>query len=184
MIEFMGELRGLTRAEAKQRARRRGSSGSASAQWAKNKVQDLSKGMQQKVQFATALIHEPELRDPRRAVERPRSDQRRGAARGRRGDPRRAAAPCCSRRTRWSRPRRSATRCASSRAARRSSTASSRDIKRASAAEGVIALGFADDASQASAPQARSPIQRSSIERAAAAPGRARRLRGRCSPTA
>ena len=31
------------------------------AQWAKNKVQDLSKGMQQKVQFATALIHEPAL---------------------------------------------------------------------------------------------------------------------------
>ena len=30
-------------------------------QWLNNKVQDLSKGMQQKVQFATALIHEPEL---------------------------------------------------------------------------------------------------------------------------
>src|SRR6185369_6564133 len=30
-------------------------------QWAGNKVQDLSKGMQQKVQFATAMIHEPEL---------------------------------------------------------------------------------------------------------------------------
>src|SRR6185369_9432106 len=29
--------------------------------WGKNKVQDLSKGMQQKVQFATALIHEPAL---------------------------------------------------------------------------------------------------------------------------
>ncbi|HWU87842.1 MAG TPA: ATP-binding cassette domain-containing protein, partial [Kofleriaceae bacterium] len=29
--------------------------------WTKNKVQDLSKGMQQKVQFATALIHEPAL---------------------------------------------------------------------------------------------------------------------------
>jgi ABC-2 type transport system ATP-binding protein len=58
MIEFMGELRGLKRAEAKRRAavwlERLGL-----AQWAKNKVQDLSKGMQQKVQFATALIHEP-----------------------------------------------------------------------------------------------------------------------------
>ena len=61
MIEFMGELRGLSAREAKTRARRSGSSGSASAQWAKNKVQDLSKGMQQKVQFATALIHEPAL---------------------------------------------------------------------------------------------------------------------------
>jgi len=60
MIEFMGELRGLARAESKQRAAawldRLGLQ-----QWAKNKVQDLSKGMQQKVQFATALIHEPAL---------------------------------------------------------------------------------------------------------------------------
>jgi len=60
MIEFMGELRGLARAESKKRAAawldRLGLE-----QWAKNKVQDLSKGMQQKVQFATALIHEPAL---------------------------------------------------------------------------------------------------------------------------
>ena len=60
MIEFMGELRGLSRSESKKRAGawldRLGLQ-----QWAKNKVQDLSKGMQQKVQFATALIHEPAL---------------------------------------------------------------------------------------------------------------------------
>jgi ABC-2 type transport system ATP-binding protein len=60
MITFMGELRGLSASEAKKRAGnwldRLGLS-----QWAKNKVQDLSKGMQQKVQFATALIHEPAL---------------------------------------------------------------------------------------------------------------------------
>ncbi|HET9484071.1 MAG TPA: ATP-binding cassette domain-containing protein [Xanthomonadales bacterium] len=60
MIEFMGTLRGLPRPEAKKRSAewldRLGL-----AQWAKNKVQDLSKGMQQKVQFATALIHEPAL---------------------------------------------------------------------------------------------------------------------------
>ena len=60
MVTFMGELRGLTSTEAKKRARawldRLGL-----AQWLNNKVQDLSKGMQQKVQFATALIHEPEL---------------------------------------------------------------------------------------------------------------------------
>jgi ABC-2 type transport system ATP-binding protein len=60
MIIFMGELRGLKHREAKARAskwlERLGL-----AQWAKNKVQDLSKGMAQKVQFATALIHEPEL---------------------------------------------------------------------------------------------------------------------------
>jgi ABC-2 type transport system ATP-binding protein len=60
MIELIGELRGLARAEARRRAGhwldRLGLQ-----QWTKNKVQDLSKGMQQKVQFATALIHEPDL---------------------------------------------------------------------------------------------------------------------------
>ncbi|MEO6774352.1 MAG: ATP-binding cassette domain-containing protein [Kofleriaceae bacterium] len=60
MVSFMGELRGLSGREAKRRAQmwleRLGL-----AQWTKNKVQDLSKGMQQKVQFATALIHEPAL---------------------------------------------------------------------------------------------------------------------------
>ena len=60
MIVFMGELRGLKHHEAKVRAHtwldRLGL-----ADWSKNKVQDLSKGMAQKVQFATALIHEPAL---------------------------------------------------------------------------------------------------------------------------
>ena len=60
MIAFFGELRGLTGRDARTRARawleRLGL-----GQWEKNKVQDLSKGMQQKVQFAGALIHEPEL---------------------------------------------------------------------------------------------------------------------------
>jgi ABC-2 type transport system ATP-binding protein len=60
MIQFMGELRGLTARDAKKRTatwlERLGL-----GQWSDNQVQDLSKGMQQKVQFATALIHEPEL---------------------------------------------------------------------------------------------------------------------------
>ena len=60
MVSFMGELRGLSGAVARARAEawlvRLGL-----AEWLKNKVQDLSKGMQQKVQFATALIHEPAL---------------------------------------------------------------------------------------------------------------------------
>jgi ABC-2 type transport system ATP-binding protein len=60
MISFMGELRGLTSRDARGRAgawlERLGL-----AQWSKNRVQDLSKGMQQKVQFASTLIHEPEL---------------------------------------------------------------------------------------------------------------------------
>jgi ABC-2 type transport system ATP-binding protein len=60
MVEFMGELRGLTRADARTRGaqwlERLGL-----GKWTKNRVQDLSKGMQQKVQFATALLHEPQL---------------------------------------------------------------------------------------------------------------------------
>jgi ABC-2 type transport system ATP-binding protein len=60
MIVFMAELRGLAHGEAKQRGLR-WLDRLGLADWAKNKVQDLSKGMAQKVQFATALIHEPEL---------------------------------------------------------------------------------------------------------------------------
>src|SRR2546423_13024327 len=60
MIAFMAELRGLSPAESKQRAGKWLERLGLGA-WAKNKVQDLSKGMQQKVQFVTALIHEPEL---------------------------------------------------------------------------------------------------------------------------
>ncbi|MEZ4366076.1 MAG: ATP-binding cassette domain-containing protein [Kofleriaceae bacterium] len=60
MLRFMGELRGLAGVEARRRAgawlERLGLTA-----WAGNKVEDLSKGMQQKVQFVTALIHEPEL---------------------------------------------------------------------------------------------------------------------------
>ncbi len=60
MLRFFGELRGLTGREA---ARRAGAwlERLDIAGWASNKVQDLSKGMQQKVQFAGALIHEPAL---------------------------------------------------------------------------------------------------------------------------
>ncbi|HEY0255655.1 MAG TPA: ATP-binding cassette domain-containing protein [Kofleriaceae bacterium] len=60
MVAFMGELRGMTAAEAKARAQK-WLERLGLQQWLNNKVQDLSKGMQQKVQFATALIHEPEL---------------------------------------------------------------------------------------------------------------------------
>jgi ABC-2 type transport system ATP-binding protein len=60
MLAFMAELRGLTRRDARGRAglwlERLGL-----GQWAQNKIQDLSKGMQQKVQFAAAIIHEPDL---------------------------------------------------------------------------------------------------------------------------
>ncbi|MGQ9494897.1 MAG: ABC transporter ATP-binding protein [Thermoanaerobaculaceae bacterium] len=59
-LTFLGEVRGLPREEALRRARdwldRLGLSGKAQA-----KVEALSKGMQQKVQFAAALIHDPPL---------------------------------------------------------------------------------------------------------------------------
>ena len=60
VLAFFAELRGVPGREAKTRARRwldRLQIGD----WKTNKVQDLSKGMQQKVQFAAALIHEPEI---------------------------------------------------------------------------------------------------------------------------
>jgi ABC-2 type transport system ATP-binding protein len=60
MVEFIGELRGLARGEARRRTARWLERLGLTA-WTHNRVQDLSKGMQQKVQFATALIHEPEL---------------------------------------------------------------------------------------------------------------------------
>jgi len=60
ILTFMGELRGLPRREAKARAgawlERLGLSA-----WAGHKVADLSKGMQQKVQFTAAVLHDPEL---------------------------------------------------------------------------------------------------------------------------
>jgi ABC-2 type transport system ATP-binding protein len=60
MLRFMAELRGVSRKASKERADR-WLDRLGLAQWRANKVQDLSKGMQQKVQFASALIHEPDL---------------------------------------------------------------------------------------------------------------------------
>ena len=59
-LAFLGEAKGLTRWDARKRAQvwleRLGL-----GDWTMKKVSDLSKGMQQKVQFAGALQHEPEL---------------------------------------------------------------------------------------------------------------------------
>ena len=60
LLVFLGEIRGVRRAEAKRRGlewlERLGL-----PEWADKKVEDLSKGMQQKVQFIGTVIHEPEL---------------------------------------------------------------------------------------------------------------------------
>jgi len=60
LIMFLGEIRGVRRPEGKKRGlewlERLGLS-----DWAEKKVEDLSKGMQQKIQFIGTVIHEPEL---------------------------------------------------------------------------------------------------------------------------
>ena len=59
-LEFLGEIRGMSRRTARERANawleRLGLDG-----WSEKKIQDLSKGMQQKVQFIGTVLHEPEL---------------------------------------------------------------------------------------------------------------------------
>src|SRR5688500_397106 len=59
-LVFLGETKGLRRGDAKTRARTWLGRLDLDA-WAARKVEDLSKGMQQKVQFIGALMHEPEL---------------------------------------------------------------------------------------------------------------------------
>jgi ABC-2 type transport system ATP-binding protein len=60
VLVFFGELRGISRKESTQRAVRWLDRLELN-KWTRHKVQDLSKGMQQKVQFITAVIHEPDL---------------------------------------------------------------------------------------------------------------------------
>jgi ABC-2 type transport system ATP-binding protein len=59
-IAFFGALRGLSRAEARRRALQWLERFEAK-DWVGRKVQELSKGMQQKVQFIGTILHEPEL---------------------------------------------------------------------------------------------------------------------------
>jgi ABC-2 type transport system ATP-binding protein len=60
LVVFLAEIRGVPRAEGKRRAlewlARMGL-----PEWADKKVEDLSKGMQQKIQFIGTVIHEPKL---------------------------------------------------------------------------------------------------------------------------
>lgn len=60
MMVFMGTLKGLTSAEAKKHSMAYLEQLDL-ADFAKKKVSDLSKGMQQKVQFAITVLHDPEL---------------------------------------------------------------------------------------------------------------------------
>jgi ABC-2 type transport system ATP-binding protein len=60
LLIFLAEIRGVAREEGKKRGlawlQRLGL-----AEWADKKVEDLSKGMQQKVQFISTVLHEPDL---------------------------------------------------------------------------------------------------------------------------
>jgi len=60
VIVFLAALRGMPEAEAKRRADEWLDRFELGA-WADKKVQDLSKGMQQKVQFIAAVLHKPRL---------------------------------------------------------------------------------------------------------------------------
>jgi len=60
LLQFFAELRGVSASDGKARGRK-WLERLELADWANHKVEDLSKGMQQKIQFTTAIIHEPEL---------------------------------------------------------------------------------------------------------------------------
>ncbi len=59
-IVFFGRLKGLSRAEAKERSRR-WLERLGLDEWADERVESLSKGMQQKAQFIATVLHGPEL---------------------------------------------------------------------------------------------------------------------------
>ena len=59
-IVYLAQLKGLTHAEATLRARRWFKKLEIESWW-KKKIEELSKGMQQKAQFVATVIHEPEL---------------------------------------------------------------------------------------------------------------------------
>ncbi len=59
-LVFLGEAKGIARSSARAKAGQ-WLSRLGLEDWAVKKVQDLSKGMQQKVQFIGALLHDPEL---------------------------------------------------------------------------------------------------------------------------
>jgi ABC-2 type transport system ATP-binding protein len=64
MLRFLGELKGLSRRDAERRAMQwieRLGLRTSDVDWSRAKVDELSRGMQQKVQFIGALLHDPEL---------------------------------------------------------------------------------------------------------------------------
>jgi len=60
LLVFLGEIRSLNRGEARRRAMD-WLERLELAEWAEKRTQDLSKGMQQKVQFIATVLHDPEI---------------------------------------------------------------------------------------------------------------------------
>ena len=60
LLEFFARLRGLRSAEARSRAKK-GLERVGLAEWGPHKIEELSKGMQQKVQLLVALLHAPKV---------------------------------------------------------------------------------------------------------------------------
>lgn len=60
VIEFFGRLKGMARGEAR-RAGEDWLERMGLEEWRRSRIEQLSKGMQQKVQFITAVLHQPEL---------------------------------------------------------------------------------------------------------------------------
>jgi ABC-2 type transport system ATP-binding protein len=60
LVAYFGTLKGLSRAEAASRGKRH-LEDMGLGDWIGRNCQDLSKGMQQKVQFISTIVHEPEL---------------------------------------------------------------------------------------------------------------------------
>ncbi|MGQ9568760.1 MAG: ABC transporter ATP-binding protein [Anaerolineae bacterium] len=60
VLEYLAALKGLDGSEAQERARQWLDRVDL-AEWATRKVKDLSRGMQQKLQFVASVVHDPEL---------------------------------------------------------------------------------------------------------------------------
>lgn len=60
VLEYLAELKGVDRGEAQERAYQWLEQVDL-AEWATRKVKDLSRGMQQKLQFVASVVHDPEL---------------------------------------------------------------------------------------------------------------------------
>ncbi len=60
VLEYLAELKGMDRSRAREQAQKWLERVDL-AEWATRKVKDLSRGMQQKLQFVASVVHDPEL---------------------------------------------------------------------------------------------------------------------------